>query len=846
MPCRIEKGSGRNGFADQQRHEPPQICGTIFETTTILYHEFETRSKIVAFMVLQGTILIPSVKKGDAMNNKKVYLKMAGMKHLVPNDNSEKGYFDILKSIAENNKVEGFVPGDLINGNLALEHLRSKNAITLHSATMSEDQAKNIIATFGFNGIVFRGKGSLLNEENGIWVLIPMKSCVSSDVYEAVSRMVAHRAGLMEGLTRDTFDPVLIASIPELKKDGTIDATNVQGKLLDPAEILSDYSNWRDKSEWPRADGEFFDDGNPISDEFDVFDEIQKRDELNLDCEDSMQEELESRLEYVTDEEGNKTKSIVKSLLNVVKILKFDPKLSGIAHNVFADRIDLMRELPWRNLEVHREPFWRSDDDSQLIVYLAENYREFNRQDISDAFRKAADDRSFHPVRDMLDNLPEWDGVMRIDRIFCHYLGAEESEYVYAVSHITFVAAVARIMEPGCKFDNMLVLVGNQGAGKSTLVNKIAYDDSWYSDSLHLTEISKKDAAEKLQGVWILEIGELAGIKKIDVESLKAFVSRECDRYREPYARIAVDHLRQCIIIGTSNHPQFLRDITGNRRFWPVKSNPDNALEKPWDMPKEDVLQIWAEAKYYYDHGEGEKLCLPPEIEEEAFAAQEEALETDDRQGLLENFLDTPIPANWYTLPIQTRKMEMELILSGMREVLVENAQLRKRVCAAEVWIELFGKDKADLDRKNSNEIIGMLSIAKGWKRVGKQRCNSYGTVICFERINNDVEFDPLSNDLNLKISVNSLINLCGSKTKEDKLEIKKRQACGPVFFDETAAIEGQKKFCEDKGLPYFAPDDGVCYSCKAHIYEGPNGITLSRALREHVTGCPICKTSYC
>ncbi|WKB37226.1 virulence-associated E family protein [Terrilactibacillus sp. S3-3] len=151
------------------------------------------------------------------------------------------------------------------------------------------------------------------------------------------------------------------------------------------------------------------------------------------------------------------------------------------------------------------------------------------------------------------------------------YLGASDNPYVRAVTRKTLCAAIARVLTPGIKFDSMLVLNGPQGAGKSTLIAKLGGD--WFSDSLSLSDTKDKTAAEKLQGYWILEIGELAGLKKAEVETLRSFLSRQNDIYRASFGRRATPHLRQCVFFGTTNAEKgYLRDTTGNRRFWPVKT----------------------------------------------------------------------------------------------------------------------------------------------------------------------------------------------------------------------------------------------------------------------------------
>lgn len=255
------------------------------------------------------------------------------------------------------------------------------------------------------------------------------------------------------------------------------------------------------------------------------------------------------------------------NLHNITLILQNDPQLQNIVFNQQLDGMEIKGEVPWK----HPSKYWRDADDAQLISYVDSHYGTFSQRNYQIAVTKVADDRSYHPIREYLAALPEWDGVPRVDTLLIDYLGAEDNSYVRAVTRKTLCAAVRRVQEPGVKFDTMLVLNGPQGIGKSTLISRLAGE--WFSDSLNLSDTKDKTAAEKLQGYWILEIGELAGLRKAEVETLRSFLSRQNDIYRAAFGRRATPHPRQCIFFGTTNAESgYLRDTTGNRRFWPVKT----------------------------------------------------------------------------------------------------------------------------------------------------------------------------------------------------------------------------------------------------------------------------------
>jgi predicted P-loop ATPase len=227
----------------------------------------------------------------------------------------------------------------------------------------------------------------------------------------------------------------------------------------------------------------------------------------------------------------------------------------------------------------------------------------------------------FHPVRDYFDGLT-WDGNPRVDKWLVDYAGAENSEYVRAVGALVLIAAVRRVRKPGCKFDEMLVIEQPlQGTDKSTALSVLAIEEDWFSDDLPL-HIDSKRVIEHLRGRWIVEAAELAGMRKTDAEHLKAFLSRRIDRARMAYGRLPIEAPRQCVVIGTTNKSEYLRDVTGNRRFWPVlivRFNL-NALRRDRD-------QLWAEAAVR--EAKGESIRLAPELWLKAGTEQQQRLADD-------------------------------------------------------------------------------------------------------------------------------------------------------------------------------------------------------------------------
>jgi len=285
---------------------------------------------------------------------------------------------------------------------------------------------------------------------------------------------------------------------------------------------------------------------------------------------------------------------------------------------------------------------------------------------------------------------------------------------------------VARVMRPGCKFDYMLVLSGPQGIGKSTLFERLG--GKWFNDSLNMNDTKDKTAAEKLQGYWIMEIGELAGIRKAEVEAVKSFLSRQRDIYRPAYGRRTVEHPRQCIVVGSTNADAgFLRDSTGNRRFWPVVLKAGPRKKAPWDLSAETVDQIWAEALELWKAKE--PLFLEGPVAAEAVEQQKAAMEADERLGLIREYLDRLLPEDWENRTIAERRSYYQGGDFGQE---AEGTVRRDRVCVAEIWCECFGRDLVDIKRFDMDEIHGLLRQIEGWERYvgsqsGKLKFGPYG-----------------------------------------------------------------------------------------------------------------------
>lgn len=395
--------------------------------------------------------------------------------------------------------------------------------------------------------------------------------------------------------------------------------------------------------------------------------------------------------------------ALAQTIENAVTILKYDPKLADrVALDEMSNNIVAVRDLPWRPV---KEPSqWVDADDAALRYYMERVYGLTSKDRIFDAVNVVAIENKFHPVRDYLARCT-WDGVPRVDRLLIDYMGADDTEYTRAVTRKALAAAVARIYRPGCKFDYMLTLRGRQGLGKSAFIAKLG--GAWYSDSF--TTMQGKDAYEQVQGVWIMEVGELAGMKKAEAETIKLFISKQSDRFRPAYGRRLQEFPRQCIFIGTTNETQFLRDTTGNRRFW-VVDTPNKPARDMWEeLTPELVRQIWAEAVQIYQAGE--TLYLPRELEAVAREVQETYEEENPRAGIVADYLDRLLPEGWDDLDLYARRAWLESDAVGTVE--------RTTVCTLELWAEALGGNPEKMDRYASKEIRDIMERQTGWRHMG-------------------------------------------------------------------------------------------------------------------------------
>ncbi len=429
----------------------------------------------------------------------------------------------------------------------------------------------------------------------------------------------------------------------------------------------------------------------------------------NLDVVNGPEDNIAWRLEKLV--RNSNTGLIDKSIGNAVTILTNDTSLNkNMIFDRFSNRFLITKKLPWDRMGMNYPRLWSDSDDAELRLYFEKNYDKFKGKDmINDALLVLKNRNSINIAKQYFENLPVHDGITRLETLFIDYLGAEDSAYTRATTRKTFIAAVARaITERPIKFDNMIILTGPQGIGKSTILSKMAGD--WFTDNI--VDFNSKDTLLILQNCLIAEIAELQSFKKADVNTLKMFLGQQTDKFRAPYERREEEHPRHCVFFGTTNDKEFLRDATGNRRYWPIECGVKKSLKSVFDDLDSEKEQIWAEAVKLFK--EGEKLYLDSELENEARKQQKERLEEDPWESAILDYLDMEIHEDWY---------DKGLDASG-------DMILRDRVSVSEILKNCLDIPVRQQDRQSRTRVLSILFKLDNWEykkniKFGKHRQSS-------------------------------------------------------------------------------------------------------------------------
>jgi putative DNA primase/helicase len=433
----------------------------------------------------------------------------------------------------------------------------------------------------------------------------------------------------------------------------------------------------------------------------------ENRADIAYDFADVEDENFSEDIDWMQELDVDGKSKYLSTAHNINLIFANDVRLKGLfKQNEFDGKRYIFGNLPWRKVSTP-EPI-KDVDLSGVRNYIETIYGIAGTLKIDDVLALEFEKNSFHPVLNYLHGL-KWDGVQRADEILIKYFGAIDTLYTREAMRKMLVGSVARVYKPGCKFDLVLTLVSQlQGTGKSSFFKALGRE--WFSDTF--MSVQGKEALEQIQGAWVIEMAELSGIRKADVEAVKHFISKQEDMFRRAYGRVTETYKRQCVFVATTNQSGFLKDSSGNRRFLPVDIHAvklsDNPDLKSLLEDKNEIGQIWAEAVHLFK--KGEPLYLSKEADFEAEAEQKKHSETDEREGLVEDYLNRPLPKNWDALDLDERRTLLMDSLSpkGVYE--------RQYVCGLEVWCECLNRNKEDADRYKTREINEILRGLDEWE----------------------------------------------------------------------------------------------------------------------------------
>lgn len=448
---------------------------------------------------------------------------------------------------------------------------------------------------------------------------------------------------------------------------------------------------------------------------------LEKAEEAKAAFGELFEELTEEDLEWMKQLKLDTKGTYLSTAQNINLIMQNDRFMKdAFRYNEFDARRYLFNTVPWRYV-TSPEPE-RNVDYSGVRNYIECMYGISAQSKIEDSLTLEAERNSYHPIREYLTG-QQWDGLPRIDTLLIEYFGARDNIYTREAMRVWLIGAIARVMEPGVKFDYVLVLVDpEQGIGKSSFFRMLGKE--WFSDTF--TTVNGVQAFEQLQGAWIIEMAELAGLRKQEVEPVKHFIGKQRDQYRAAYGRTVEVRLRQCVFGGTTNRQEFLQDPSGDRRFMPIDVRRDYITRNVMTEFESEIDQVWAEAMHLYLAGE--KLVLSKAADRIAFEEQVSHRESDGRAGLIIEFLDQKLPENWHQLDIFERS---NFLRDGK-----EGEVRRNYVCAAEIWCECLGKNKEEFNKYATKEINDIMRAIPGWRfRLSTRKFEQYGVQRFYERI---------------------------------------------------------------------------------------------------------------
>ena len=364
--------------------------------------------------------------------------------------------------------------------------------------------------------------------------------------------------------------------------------------------------------------------------------------------------------------------------------------------NEMTGKPEYFRNGEWRE--------WTDTEESRMRSYFESTYSMYSQNKMTDALLIYFNNHKVNPLLELLESL-EWDGKPRVEQFLHDIMKCDDSEYIRECSRLIFAGGIHRAYRPGCKFDDMIVLIGGQGTGKSTITRWLNMEDQFYQE---IKTIAGKEGIEAIRGVWIGEVSELMAMTRVkEAEAVKAYITSQKDSYRPPYQKNVQTIPRRCVFIGTTNNPQFLTDKTGNRRFYPVRVQSDGyKLLDNEEVVRAYIRQAWAEAVHLYKEGNLQPFAKK-EVLAQIRAAQEAAMEDDWRIGQIEQYLN------------DTKKAP------------------NSTVSVIELWHRaLNNPDEIKPTRKDSIEITQIIMNVPGWVACPNPISTTWGKQKAFKKVN--------------------------------------------------------------------------------------------------------------